>query len=59
MRHYGLTAIEQGDGDLPVVRVNAILIIHAVSHDGWVLECALVFRSKTKSEDYHDEMQIF
>ena len=33
-----------------------LIILHPGSHEGWVSECALVFRSKTKSEDYHDEM---
>ena len=32
------------------------LILHAGEVDGWVERADLVFRSKTNSTDYHDEM---
>ena len=40
----------------PSGKGQRLIILHAGHCKGWVPGCELVFRSKTKSEDYHDEM---
>ena len=40
----------------PSGKGQRLIILHAGSREGWVPESELVFRSKTRSEDYHDEM---
>ena len=35
-----------------------LIILHAGSTQGWIPNCQLVFKSKTHSSDYHDEMNI-
>ena len=42
-----------GGWKCPSGKGQRLIILHAGSTDGWV---PLVFRSKTKSSDYHDEM---
>ncbi len=40
----------------PSGKGNRLIVVHAGSRYGWVPNAALVFRSRTKSVDYHDEM---
>ena len=35
-----------------------LIILHAGSTQGWIPNCQLVFKSKTHSSDYHNEMNI-
>ena len=40
----------------PSRKGQRLIILHAGNCKGWIPGCELVFRSKTKSEDYHDEI---
>ena len=40
----------------PSGKGRRLIILHAGTSGGWIPECELVFLSKTKSDDYHDEM---
>ena len=40
----------------PSGKGQRLIILHTGSTDGWVPGVELVFQSKTKSSDYHDEM---
>ena len=41
---------------MPSGKGQRLIILHAGGVDGWVEVADLVFRSKTNSTDYHDEM---
>ena len=58
MNTYGLTVTGQEDGRCRVKsgKGRRLIILHAGGVDGWVEGADLVFRSKTNSTDYHDEM---
>ena len=43
-------------GGVPSGKGRRLIILHAGGVDGWVEGADLVFRSKTNSTDYHDEM---
>ena len=45
-----------GGWKVPSGRGQRLIILHAGGADGWVEGAGLVFRSKTNSGDYHDEM---
>ena len=40
----------------PSGKGERLIIIHAGSEAGWILQCGKCFKSRTKSDDYHDEM---
>ena len=41
---------------VPSGKGGRLIVVHAGSKDGWVTGAELVFKSKTSSDDYHDEM---
>ena len=45
-----------GGWKVPSGKGQRLIILHAGGVDGWVEGADLVFRSKTNSTDYHDEM---
>ena len=47
---------DEGGFNVPTGKGNRIIILHAGSKHGFVPGAELVFQSKTKSTDYHDEM---
>ena len=47
---------ESGGWKVPSGKRQRLIILHAGGVDGWVEGADLVFRSKTNSTDYHDEM---
>ena len=51
----GLTRMVLQAGKGPVVRE---VVLHAGSVNGWVAGAELVFRAKSSSGDYHNEMNI-
>ena len=46
----------KGGWKVPSGKGQRLIIVHAGSAEGWVEGADLVFKSKTKSADYHDEM---
>ena len=55
MSTYGLTMMGRVDG-FPSGKGQRLIVVHAGGAEGWVQGADLVFRSKTNSADYHDEM---
>ncbi len=47
---------EEGGLNVPTEKGNRIIILHAGSKHGFIPGAELIFQSKTKSSDYHDEM---
>ena len=46
----------KGGWKVPSGRVEQLIVVHADQVEGWVYGADLVFRSKTNSAAYHDEM---
>ncbi len=46
----------KGGWKQPSGKGKRLIVVHAGSKSGWIPNAALVFRSKTNSADYHDEM---
>ena len=47
---------ETGGFKHPSGKGQRLIILHAGSRNGWIPGCELIFVSKKKSDDYHDEM---
>ncbi len=58
--HDHIWVDEDGNGGWkrPSGKGKRLIVVHAGSKNGWVPNAELVFRSKTHSADYHDEMTI-
>ena len=46
----------KGGWKVPSGKGERLIVLHAGGVNGWVEEAELVFKSKTNSADYHDEM---
>ena len=46
----------KGGRKLPNGKGQRLIVVHAGGVEGWVEGADLVFKSKTNSADYHDEM---
>ena len=46
----------KGGWKRPSGKGERLIIIHAGSQAGWIPQCGKCFKSRTKSDDYHDEM---
>ena len=46
----------KGGWKVPSGKGQRLIVVHAGGVEGWVVGADLVFRSKTNSADYHDEM---
>ena len=56
MNTYGIDHDGTGGWKVPSGKGERLIVVHAGGVEGWVDGTDLVFRSKTNSADYHDEM---
>ncbi len=54
--HIWIDADGNGGWKVPTGKGTRLIVVHAGGNEGWVDGADLVFLSKTKSADYHDEM---
>ena len=54
--HIWVHSDGKGGWKVPSGKGQRLIVVHAGGVEGWVEGAGLVFRSKTNSADYHDEM---
>jgi hypothetical protein len=54
--HIWIDSDRKGGWKVPSGKGQRLIVVHAGGAEGWVQGADLVFRSKTNSADYHDEM---